>query len=140
METGLYVGAIVVLKMNADGSPLASGQNAMTGKLVGFNKSWCEVSTDANVINFRKKHLEIHPDSVLTRHALKAKLLEQNTERKALRLALEAKELDAIPGNFMPERTGCAADGLKNPPLPPIDITPLPVQDLIEHTSRQYTP
>ena len=133
METGMYVGAIVVIKMNSDGSPLAPEKEGTTGKLKEFNKSWCRVSVDGKVQNFRKRYLEIHPDSIISREALQEKFQAQQRERKALRLKLQAKE-DALATAFAsnnpqgPTAAGASADGVTSGRTLPIDITPLPVR------------
>lgn len=125
--TGLYVGAMVVLIMNADGTALAPEYQGKTGKLLEFKKSWCRVSINDKVINHRKKYLQIHPDSKISKIALKKMFLQQNQEREALRKALEANISCSVSA---PETaTSASADGSKSTPSLPIDITP--VQDSI---------
>ena len=131
LETGLYVGATVVLKLNADGSPLAPEKEGTTGKLVEFNKSWCRVSLDGKVYNFRKKYLQIHADSLLSPESLQEKFVKQQQDRKVLRTKLQEKE-DAMAVAFAHDEqpTGIEAAGsalVEDSQNLPRDITPLPV-------------
>lgn len=133
MKTGLYVGAMVVLKMYADGTELLPEDQGKTGKLLEFKKAWCKISVGDKVIAYRKKYLKIHPDSQISQVALKKKFLQQKLEREELRKVLEANIVCSDPA---PTTASRAADD--ETPSVPIDITP--VQDLINRAWVQHIP